>query len=197
MNENVGAFKNGDTRKEINRLAGLGINVLPTSVGDSMTINEETYELSKKDKKAFKTVYSGAIEAVDKLVASKGYQLATDEDKAKAIKYVYRYYYYEAQSKTLGVELDTKLYLFGQVIPIEVMATVLAQVSSIPTGTKNKKSLVQKYVQSAKLSATQKYMLMGYFGYSNTRGEGSVKSLINSTALTKKQKESLLSKSGY
>lgn len=197
MNENVGAFKNGDTRKEINRLAGLGLNVLPTSVGDSMTINEETYELSKKDKKAFKTVYSGAIEAVDKLVASKGYQLATDEDKAKAIKYVYRYYYYEAQSKTLGVELDTKLYLFGQVIPIEVMATVLAQVSSIPTGTKNKKSLVQKYVQSAKLSAIQKYMLMGYFGYSNTRGEGSVKSLINSTALTKKQKESLLSKSGY
>ena len=195
MDENIGSFKNSTTRKEINRLVALDLNVLPTSIGKSMTINDVEYKLSEKDQMAFKKVYSGAIDAVDKLVASKGYQISSDEAKAKAINYVYRYYYYEAQSKTLDIELDTKLYLFGQLIPIETMALALAEVSSLPAGTKNKKATVQRYIQSLKLKAEQKYMLMGYFGYKNTKGESAVMSAISKSSLTEAQKTLLFSKS--
>lgn len=197
MDENIGAFENGSTRNEVNRLLSAGFDVLPQMVGNSMTINEVQYTLTGPQKENFKKVYSQSITAVDKLVSSNGYKIATDEAKAKAIKYIYKYYYYEAQHQALNVDLDSKLYLFGQIVPIEKMALALAEVPLLVENSTNKKKTVQRYLQATKLSSAQKYMLMGYFGYKNTKGEGAVKSAINKTSLTKEQKKLLLEKCGY
>lgn len=197
MDENIGAFENGSTRNEVNRLLSAGFDVLPQTVGNSMTINEVQYTLTGPQKENFKKVYSQSITAVDKLVSSNGYKIATDEAKAKAIKYIYKYYYYEAQHQALNVDLDSKLYLFGQIVPIEKMALALAEVPLLVENSTNKKKSVQRYLQATKLSSAQKYMLMGYFGYKNTKGEGAVKSAINKTSLTKEQKKLLLEKCGY
>ena len=197
MDENIGAFENGSTRNEVNRLLSAGFDVLPQTVGNSMTINEVQYTLTGPQKENFKKVYSQSITAVDKLVSSNGYKIATDEAKAKAIKYIYKYYYYEAQHQALNVDLDSKLYLFGQIVPIEKMALALAEVPLLVENSTNKKKTVQRYLQATKLSSAQKYMLMGYFGYKNTKGEGAVKSAINKTSLTKEQKKLLLEKCGY
>lgn len=197
MNENVGDFENGSTRSEVNRLLSAGFDVLPQSVPSSVTINEVQHSLNGPQQEKFRKAYSGAITAVDKLVSSNGYKIATDEAKAKAIKYVYRYYYYEAQHQALNVDLDSKLYLFGQIVPIEKMALALAEVPLLVENSTNKKTAVQRYLQASKLTSAQKYMLMGYFGYKNTKGEGVVKSAINKTSLTKEQKKLLLEKCGY
>lgn len=197
MNENVGDFENGSTRSEVNRLLSAGLDVLPQSVPSSVTINEVQHSLTGPQQEKFRKAYSGAITAVDKLVSSNGYKIATDEAKAKAIKYVYRYYYYEAQHQALNVDLDSKLYLFGQIVPIEKMALALAEVPLLVENSTNKKTAVQRYLQASKLTSAQKYMLMGYFGYKNTKGEGVVKSAINKTSLTKEQKKLLLEKCGY
>ena len=197
MNENVGDFENGSTRSEVNRLLSAGFDVLPQSVPSSVTINEVQHSLTGPQQEKFRKAYSGAITAVDKLVSSNGYKIATDEAKAKAIKYVYRYYYYEAQHQALNVDLDSKLYLFGQIVPIEKMALALAEVPLLVENSTNKKTAVQRYLQASKLTSAQKYMLMGYFGYKNTKGEGVVKSAINKTSLTKEQKKLLLEKCGY
>ena len=197
MNENVGDFENGSTRSEVNRLLSAGFDVLPQSVPSSVTINEVQHSLTGPQQEKFRKAYSGAITAVDKLVSSNGYKIATDEAKAKAIKYVYRYYYYEAQHQALNVDLDSKLYLFGQIVPIEKMALALAEVPLLVENSTNKKTAVQRYLQASKLTSAQKYMLMGYFGYKNTKGEGAVKSAINKTSLTKEQKILLLEKCGY
>lgn len=197
MDENIGSFENSATRKEINRLIGAEYDVLPQSVPSSVTINEEAITLTGSQKNTFKEVYSKSISAVDKLVASKGYRIAGDDAKAKAVKYVYKYYYYEAQQKALNVELDSKLYLFGQVIPVETLALILAEAPLLAEKSTNKKAAVLKYLQGAKLTATQKYMLMGYFGYKNTYGQSAVESVINKTSLSKEQKKLLLEKCGY
>ena len=197
MNENVGDFENGSTRSEVNRLLSAGFDVLPQSVPSSVTINEVQHSLTGPQQEKFRKAYSGAITAVDKLVSSNGYKIATDEAKAKAIKYVYRYYYYEAQHQALNVDLDSKLYLFGQIVPIEKMALALAEVPLLVENSTNKKTAVQRYLQASKLTSAQKYMLMGYFGYKNTKGEGAVKSAINKMSLTKEQKKLLLEKCGY
>ncbi len=197
MDENIGAFENGSTRNEVNRLLSAGFDVLPQTVGNSMTINEVQYTLTGPQKENFKKVYSQSISAVDKLVSSNGYKIATDEAKAKAIKYIYKYYYYEAQYQALNADLDSKLYLFGQIVPIEKMALALAEVPLLVENSTNKKKTVQRYLQATKLSSAQKYMLMRYFGYKNTKGEGVVKSAINKTSLTKEQKKLLLEKCGY
>ncbi len=197
MDENIGSFENSATRKEISRLIGAEYDVLPQSVPSSVTINEETITLTGSQKKAYKEVYSQSITAIDKLVSTNGYKVASDDAKAKAVKYVYKYYYYEAQQKALNIELDSKLYLFGQVIPIDKMALILAEVPTIADKSTNKKQAVQRYLQGAKLTATQKYMLMGYFGYKNTNGKSAVESTISKTSLAKAQKELLLEKCGY
>ena len=197
MNENVGDFENGLTRSELNRLLSAGFDVLPQSVPSSVTINEVQHSLTGPQQEKFRKAYSGAITSVDKLVSSNGYKIATDEAKAKAIKYVYRYYYYEAQHQALNVDLDSKLYLFGPIVPIEKMALALAEVPLLVENSTNKKTAVQRYLQASKLTSAQKYMLMGYFGYKNTKGEGVVKSAINKTSLTKEQKKLLLEKCGY
>lgn len=197
MNENVGDFENGSTRSEVNRLLSAGFDVLPQSVPSSVTINEVQHSLTGPQQEKFRKAHSGAITAVDKLVSSNGYKIATDEAKAKAVKYVYRYYYYEAQHQALNVDLDSKLYLFGQIVPIEKMALALAEVPLLVENSTNKKTAVQRYLQASKLTSAQKYMLMGYFGYKNTKGEGVVKSAINKTSLTKEQKKLLLEKCGY
>lgn len=47
------------------------------------------------------------------------------------------------------------------------------------------------------LTATQKYMLMGYLGYKNVNGERQVKTYIQSLKLTKTEKETLFEMCGY
>ena len=197
MNENAGAFENKQTRNEVDRLITAGNDVLPQSIGSSMTIDGETFTLTESQKQDFKKIYNNSIEKVDALVSSKGYRIASDEAKAKAIKYIYKYYFYEAQQDLFDVELDNKIYLFGQILPIEKMALALAEAPIIAEKSTNKKSSVQAYLQRSKLTAIQKYILMGYFGYKNTYGESQVKALISKTNLSKKQREILLEKCGY
>ena len=195
--ENVGTFENSNTRKELNRLASQGFDILPQTIPDSVTIDDEVITLTNSQKNAYKKVYNQSVESINKLVSSKGYSIASDEAKAKAIKYVYKYYYYEAQAKTFNTELDSKLYLFGQVIQAEKLALALAEAPLLANNTTNKKKVVERYLQGSNLTSVQKYMLMGYFGYKNTRGESAVKSAINNTSLTTAQKELLLEKCGY
>lgn len=193
--EDVGVFS-GNTREEIARLLANGQDVLPTSIGNTMTINETQYTLDGSQKETFKSVYSGAITSIDKLISTQGYKVASDEAKAKAIKYVYRYYYYMAQQKALGVEIDSKLFLFGEIISIEKLALALAEVPLLVENSKNKKQVVERYLQASKLSVLEKYMLMGYFGYKTTKGESMIKSAINRSSLSKEQKNKLLEKCG-
>ena len=61
----------------------------------------------------------------------------------------------------------------------------------------NKKKQIQDYVNSLKLSAAEKYMLMGYLGYENEKGINIVRGFIQRQKLTRQQKEILLEASGY
>lgn len=90
--------------------------------------------------------------------------------------------------------------LFAQAIPINWLAIAVcqAQLYKSDAGTSNtRKAKIQALVQSLPISAVQKYMIMGYLGYSNKYGEQSVKSYINTLNLTNEQKATLFEKSGY
>ena len=60
-----------------------------------------------------------------------------------------------------------------------------------------RKAKIQSYVNSLQLKAVEKYMIMGYLGYKNTKGEIQVKAYINRLSLTKTEKAKLLEYSGY
>lgn len=204
LNENIGGITDSSARKTIDDLVKKGFDVLPKSVSTQITYNDETVELSAGQQKRFKEVYNVANESLASLVKLSQYSKATDEVKAKAIRFIFDTYHNLAKQDVLGVELETKNVLFAEAIDIEKLAIIVATVNQMTADTKNgkvvsgsKKIKVQQYVNSLSLTAAQKYMIMGYLGYKNANGEAQVKAYINSLKLTASEKEKLLSYSGY
>lgn len=205
LNENVGGVKESSVRKELNSLVSNGYKVLPKSIGNTITYEGEEITLTNKQKEQFKTVYSEANSKVASLVETTQYKSATEEVRAKAIKYIYDIYYNLALEDLLGVDLENKNILFAEAIDIEKLAIIVASARDLTadkdkngkTISGTKKAKVQAYVNSLQLTAVQKYMIMGYLGYSNAKGKNQVKGYIQRLSLTKSQKEQLFSYSGY
>lgn len=203
--ERVGGIGDSAVSKELNSLVTKGFDVIPRSVGEKITYNGEEINLTSGQRKQFKQVYSVANKAVASLVKLSQYESASDEVKAKAIKYIYNVYYNLALQDLLGEDLETKTVLFAEAIDVEKLAIIVATANSLTadldkkenaiSGTRKRK--IQAYVNSLKLSAAQKYMVMGYLGFSNLKGEMQVKAYINRLNLTKSEKEKLLKYSGY
>lgn len=204
-NERVGSIGDSAVSQELNSLVTKGYDVIPRSVGKEITYNGEEISLTSGQKKQFKEVYSVANKAVASLVKLSQYKSATDDVKAKAIKYIYNVYYNLALQDLLGEDLETKTVLFAEAIDVEKLAIIVATANSLTadldkkgnaiSGTRKRK--IQAYVNSLKLSAAQKYMVMGYLGFSNLNGESQVKAYVNRLNLTKSEKEKLLKYSGY
>lgn len=205
LDDNIGDITNSSVRKELNNLVKAGYNVIPRSVGNSVTYEGEEHALSSKQVKEFKAIYSTANEALASLVTLSQYASATDEVKAKAVNFVFDTYYNLALQDFLGVELESKNVLFAEAIDIEKLAIIIAMARSLTADLDKKgnvisgtrKAKVQSYINSLKLTAAQKYMIMGYLGYTNTKGEAQVKAYINRLKLTTSEKKKLLKYSGY
>ena len=98
----------------------------------------------------------------------------------------------------------TKNELFATAIDIDKLAIIIAEAKLMAADTKNgvtvsgsKKAKIQKYVNSLRLTAVQKYMIMGYLGYKNANGAAQVKAYINRLNLSKEDRATLYAYSGY
>lgn len=205
LDENIGDITSSTARKELDRLVKAGYSVIPRGVGNSVTYEGEEYALTARQAKDFKAVYSTANEALASLVTLSQYSSASDDVKAKAVNFVFDTYYNLALQDFLGVEIESKNVLFAEAIDIEKLAIIVAMARALTADLDKKgnaisgtrKAKVQSYINSLKLTAAQKYMIMGYLGYTNTKGEAQVKAYINRLKLTKSEKAKLLKYSGY
>lgn len=205
LDENIGGMNDADARHTMTDLLGKGYDIIPHSVGDTISYDDETYELTSRQKNQFKKIYNASNEAVANMVKLSQFKEASDDVKAKAIKYIYNVYYNLALQDFLGVSLENKNILFAEAIDIEKLALISASANSIKADTDksgkqisgSRKKKIQEYVNSLKMKAVEKYMVMGYLGYSNIYGENQVKAYINRLKLSKDEKSLLLEYSGY
>lgn len=205
LDENIGGITDSEARKELDSLVQKGFDVIPRSVSKKITYDGAEYELTPNQVKQFEKVYFVANEALASLVKMSQYKGATDEVKAKAVNFIYNVYYNLALQDFLGVDLETKSVLFAEAIDIEKLAIIVATANSLKADLDKKgvaisgtrKAKIQSYVNSLQLKAVEKYMIMGYLGYKNTKGEIQVKAYINRLSLTKTEKAKLLEYSGY
>ncbi|MBQ8400016.1 MAG: hypothetical protein IJX08_08665 [Clostridia bacterium] len=182
-----------------------GYDVLPQSVGDSISYDGESYELSGAELKRFKQVYSAAGESAAKLVRLPAFAGEDQAVQAKALKFIYTTYYNLAKQEVLGVNLENKNVLFAEAIDVEKLAIIVSHCRSITADTDrtgkaiagSKLAKIQTYVNSLGLSAAQKYMVMGYLGYRNKNGKSQVQAYINRLSLSAEEKAELLELSGY
>lgn len=205
LDENIGEITNSSARKELDKLTKAGYDVIPRAVSETITYDGEEMALTGRQVSQFKEVYSTAHEAVASLVSLSQYHSATEDVQAKAINFIYDVYYNLALEELLGVDLENKNILFAEAIDIEKLALIIATARVMTADTDDsgkaisgtRKAKIQSYINSLRLTAAQKYMIMGYLGYSNTMGETQVKSYINRLPLTSDEKTQLLQYSGY
>lgn len=205
LDENIGEVTSSAARKELDKLTKAGYDVIPRAVSKTITYDGEEMALTGTQVAQFKSVYSTAHEAVASLVSLSQYYSATEDVQAKAINFIYELYYNLAVEELLGVDLENKNILFAEAIDIEKLALIIATARAMTADTDDsgkaisgtRKAKIQSYINSLRLTAAQKYMIMGYLGYSNTMGETQVKSYINRLPLTSDEKTQLLQYSGY
>lgn len=218
LNENVGKITDSNTRESMDILIQAGYDVIPQSVPKKLTYKEtgkngeeilNEFALSATDVKSFNRVYLKANEQAAKLVKSAYYKKASQDEQAAAMGFIYDTYYDMAKNELINdkynVDIVAKNTLFAEAIDVDTLAIAIATARGIEAdvdkygktiiGSKKKK--VQNFVNSLRLTAVQKYMIMGYLGYTNKNGLEQVKAYINRLKLTKEQKEALLRYSGY
>lgn len=170
------AFGDSDTKvvKTVRSLYEQGYNnVIPKTVSSSITINGETYNMTSKQQKAFKAIYSQADEKIERLIGKQSFVNLSPKVQADSIKWIYDYYYQEAKYDFIGLEDDSKKALFGSLVDVETLAVAYSYCNSLEADTDRKgnvisgtrKAKVVKYLNSLKVSAAEKYMILGYLGY--------------------------------
>ena len=209
LNENVGGIEDESTRKTMDALITNGYNVIPKAVPDKLTYSNEEgpqeLELTKKQKQSFSELYFSANEAAARLVRSTQFNKLSQEEQATALKMIYDAYYNFAVDNCLNRDSTQKNVLFIAAFDPAVLSSVIAKAKTIEADTDkhgriitgSKKAKIIKYIESLRLSAAQKYMILGYLGYKNAKGEQIVKKYINGLDLSELEKESLLKYSGY
>ena len=202
--------KVGDVDKSLSDglrpLVESGYDVLPRAVGDSIVYDGEEIVLTKRQKKRFKEVYAIAEEVIASMMKLTQYKEATDEVRARAIKLIWEAYYDLAVDDVLGVDSSEKNVLFAEAIDMDKLSLLIATARGIKADVgANGKAIngsrlakIEAYVESLKLKAAQKFMVMGCLGYKNKNGEDKVRAYIDTLkALSKEEKQALLIYSGY
>lgn len=190
----------------LRELVAKGYDVLPRVLGDSITYDGEEIELTKRQRERFKAVYAIAQEQILSMMKLRQYAAASEEVRAKAIKMIWEAYWDLAVDDVLGVDSSEKNVLFAEAIDMDKLALIVATAREIKadyneggkaiSGTRLAK--IEAYVESLRLKAAQKYMVMGYLGYKNKNGEDKVRAYVGGLSkLSAAEREKLMEYAGY
>jgi hypothetical protein len=205
LNENVGGIDNAQARKEIDRLVQGGFDIIPRSVPDAITYDSVQYPVSAKEQKAFKKIYYGANKSLEKIVATSQYKALDDESKAKAIDWLYTYYYNLALQDFLGLDIGNKNLLFGKVIDVETLAVIIATAKGLTadvdkngkTVNGSKKKKVEAKLRTFRLSAIERAIVMSFLGYSSDISKVQIEAYLNRFSLSKEERLKMLNYMGF
>lgn len=207
MLDQDGGEMNEGTRRATAKLIKSGYEgILPRSIPETLTNAQDVeVELTKKQRQQFEKVYSAAYRAADDLVRMGYFKAASKDEQAYALKFIWSTYYALAKDTVLGEDSTKKNVLFAEAIPVERLALIVAQASAIKADVdKNGKAIngsrmhkIEALIESLHLSAAQKYMMMGYLGYTNKKGRELVERYIRTLGLSQAEQAELLEMSGY
>ena len=178
---------------------------MPKGIPESITYNEEEISLNAKQQGIVIDAYSEAANKAEGLINSADWASLSDDAKANALKLLFNYYYYYGINKATGAYADNRTLLLGSAIDITKIASAYGKIAELTADTDKKgnvisgtkKAKVQRLVNSLRLSAAQKYILMGFLGYKNSNGKSSVTSYIRNIGISQDLQTALFEMSGY
>ena len=189
-----GMSDNDAINKKLVELYQAGYNALPRKLGNTVTYDGEEMSLTSRQYARFKEVYSAAEEDVMSLLNDTMFNSLDAAIQAKAIKFVYDYYWYLAIEDLLGEGLNEKKLLYAAAVPIEKLAYIVSYCQSVEEdGRYSRKEIITRFVsRQSGLSSYQKHIIMSYMGYKSTTSEYAIKAYINRLDLTRSQKDAFL-----
>ncbi len=190
--------------EEFARLYAEGYS-LPRGIPESVTVDDEEVVLNARQAGIVLDKYAEASVQAEGLVNSQEFAALDDNGKADALRLLFNYYYYAGVNEATGAYADNRTLLLGEAIDISKVAAAYGQLSELKADTDRtgnaiagtKKAKVQRVVNGLRLTAAQKYILMGFLGYKNANGENTVKSYIRSLGLSEEGQLALLEMCGY
>lgn len=190
--------------EEFARLYAEGYS-LPRGIPESVTVDDEEVVLNARQAGIVLDKYAEASVQAEGLINSQEFAALDDNGKADALRLLFNYYYYAGVNEATGAYADNRTLLLGEAIDISKVAAAYGQLSELKADTNRtgnaiagtKKAKVQRVVNGLRLTAAQKYILMGFLGYKNANGENTVKSYIRSLGLSEEGQLALLEMCGY
>jgi len=193
----------GDLNKELARLVKVSgeTTFLPKTLRQTFVYEKESYTLTKTELKSAKKRYEQANKKVEELIKSKNYAKANDTEKQAMIKFVYDYFFEDTIVNSIAEE-KSKTMLFVSGIDIVSMATIVGLAKNIKADTDrngqaipgNKKKKIVQMLESQRLTANQKYLMLAYLGYSTDMDK--VNQYVHTLGLTRSEQKELLKHCG-
>ena len=178
---------------------------LPKGIPERFTYNDEEYTLNTRQAGVLLDSYAVASAKAEGLVNSEDFAKLSDDEKASALKLLFNYYYYAGINEATGAYGDNRTLLLGAAIDVSKIAATYGQLSVLKADTDSKgnmivgtkKAKIQRVVNGLRLTAAQKYILMGFLGYKNSNGESAVKAYIRALGLSEEEQLALMEMCGY
>ncbi len=174
-----GASGISDTaREKMIDLYEKGYDVLPRTVGDTITFNGEERTISAKERETITAAQETASAEVGKIVSSRTFKNLSEAAQAKAIKKTYDSCYEEALAGLFGVPVDSEFTIVSKAIGITKTAPAVAAASELTSEKINgttvqgsRKKKVISYLQAQSMTDAERLLLLYYLGYKIGDGE--------------------------
>ena len=176
--ERIGESLSKTLHSELYSMSQKGHKVLPKSVPSSITYGGELVELTTEMQRNITSAYSTFKPKLEKLFARAEYSRLDDEQRAKAVNYVYDLAYASAVEQTLGLDMGNRV-LLDKLLGTDTLALFYTMRSGFESdkdeqgrtisGSKRKKVIAQ--INKLAISKEQKLLLICASGYSIKDGD--------------------------
>ncbi len=179
LNENIGSNMTESVRNKLSELYKKGYSVLPRTISNSITYNNETFTLNDAELSRFESIYVKANNYLDTMINSQSFKSLSEEQQTKAIKQLYDAYYYKALSDYVDVDEETAVGKLSDCISADKLSITYASLSGIESdkdkegntisGSRKKKVIASLLKQN--LTDAERLLILCYSGYTIQNGE--------------------------
>ena len=188
------SFENSAYIDEVLRMEKAGYNILPRTIGDSVTIDGTDIDMSPEEQTALRARYSEALGVIERLVESKAYTSLSDEQKESAVRFVYDSYYDQGIYELYGYERNMKRRVFSKVISAEKLALANAVTAGLESDYEDKRGKVVASDKWGTIKGTT--AKVNYSAVSGSKRK-KVIAAINKLPLTTAEKLLIIAYKGY
>ena len=130
-----------------------------------ITVDDEVVKFTGTQYRKFKSIYGQADDQVEALLNNRNYSRLDDEQKAKAIRMLYNYYYNLAKEEVTGESFTGKLGLIMNGLNPDKVAVILAYSSDTSMKGLTRRQAVTYQMKNMGFSLQQRNSILQYLGY--------------------------------